>query len=355
MGKLEEVAVAPGADEQLAPSSKGERPPPWVHAAIRAGRPYAFKDKRPLVHNTLNLSALAFLFGLAGLTGWASTQLSWWAYLPLAALGFGWVFFGLFVLVVHEASHNMFLIFRNRALQRRVNRVAGWMVAGLFSTHYGKHWERGHIEHHIRPMEPSDPQRSVVTGRALLRKILGYLLVPGYLFYDRTVGRKQKTGGKSSSSKGVIVLFVVFWATLLTTLGLVVGWPLAAGLYLGIPTVGCFNLVKGSLEHGGAIGREASPFLRSRTSLFLLRPLLMPFNITLHFEHHLNFQVPWYDLPHYQRDLRAIVPEAVQESVFNRHIFEQLSGQLGGVSAEARTAREPIGSRVPEPAFSKSA
>jgi len=355
MGTLEDLSVAPGADEQLAPSSKGDRPPPWVEAAIRAGRPYAFKDKRPLVHNAINLSALALLFGVAGLTGWASTQLSWWAYLPLAALGFGWVYFGLFVLVVHEASHNMFLIFRDRALQRRVNRIAGWMVTPVFSTHYGKHWERGHIEHHIRPMEPEDPQRSVVTGAALLTKLAGYLLVPGFLFYDRTVGRKQKTKGKSSSSKGVLVFFVLFWASVLTLAAVFVGWPLAVGLYLGIPTVACFNLVKGSLEHGGAIGREASPFLRSRTSLFLLRPILMPFNITLHFEHHLNFQVPWYDLPRYQRDLQAIVPQAVQADVFNRDLLGQLAGQLGGMSEEARAAREPIGAVVAEPALSKSA
>ena len=355
MGKLEDVSLAPGADEQLAPSSKGERPPPWVDAAIRAGRPYAFKDKRPLAHNAINLSALALLFGVAGLTGWASTQLPWWGYLPLAALGFGWVYFGLFVLVVHEASHNMFLIFRDRALQRKANRVAGWMVAAIFSTHYGKHWEKGHTEHHIRPMEPEDPQRSVVTGRALLGTNFGYLFVPGFLFYDRTVGRKKKTKGKSSSSKGVLVFFILWWVAVCTLSTLFVGWPLAVGLYLGITTVACFNLVKGSLEHGGAIGLEASPFLRSRTSLFLLRPLLMPFNITLHFEHHLNFQVPWYDLPRYQRDLQAIVPEAVQAGVFNRALLEQMSGRLGGVSDEARAAREPLGATAPEPAFSKSA
>jgi fatty acid desaturase len=355
MGEFDEGSeVAPGADEQLAPSSKGDRPPPWVQAAIRAGRPYAFKDKRPLVHNAKNLSALAFLLTVAGVTGWLSTQLDWWLYLPLATFLFGWVNFGLFVLVAHEASHNMFLVFEDRALQRKVNRVFGWMVTPLFATHYGKHWEKGHIEHHIRPMEPDDPQRSVVTGPALLGLILGYLFVPGFMVWHRTVGRKKKKG-KSSSSVGVIVFFVVFWVTVCTLAGVFVGWPLAVALYMGIPCVASFNLVKGSLEHGGAIGRERSPFLRSRTSLFLLRPLLMPFNITLHFEHHLNFQVPWYDLPRYQRDLRAIVPEAVQADVFNHHLFDQMAGRLGGVSEEARVAREPLGAEAPPPALSKSA
>lgn len=356
MGELDQGReVAPGADEQLAPSSKGDRPPPWVQAAIRAGRPYAFKDKRPLVHNVINLSALLFVLTVAAVTGWLSTQLDWWLYLPLATFLFGWVNFSLFVLVAHEASHNMFLVFENRALQRKVNRVFGWMVTPLFATHYGKHWEKGHIEHHIRPMEPDDPQRSVVTGPALLGLILGYLFVPGFMVWHRTVGRKRKTKGKSTSSKGVIVFFVVFWTTVCTLAAVFVGWPLAVALYMGIPCVASFNLVKGSLEHGGAIGRERSPFLRSRTSLFLLRPLLMPFNITLHFEHHLNFQVPWYDLPRYQRDLRAIVPEAVQADVFNHHLFDQMAGRLGGVSEEARLAHEPQGAVAPAPALSKSA
>jgi len=355
MGAFDEGGeVAPGADEQLAPSSRGDRPPPWVEAAIRAGRPYAFKDKRPLVHNAINLSALAFVLGVAAFAGWLSTQLDWWLYLPVAALLFGWVNFCLFVLVVHEASHNMFLVFSDRAIQRKVNRIFGWMVTPLFATHYRKHWERGHIEHHVRPMEPDDPQRSVVTGPALLGLILGYLFVPGFMVWHRTLGRKKKKG-KSSSSKGVIVFFVVFWVTVCTLAGVFVGWPLAAGLYLGIPTVASFNLVKGSLEHGGAIASERSPFLRSRTSLFLLRPLLMPFNITLHFEHHLNFQVPWYDLPRYQRDLRAIVPEAVQSSVINRHLFDQMAGRLGGASEEARAARQPRGAPMPEHILSKSA
>ena len=317
-------------------------PPPWVGAAIRAGRRYAFMAKRPLTHNAINLGALIALLSVLLFTGWLTTAVSPWVGVPLGALLFGWVYFGLFVLVAHEASHNMFLVFDDRQLQRRVNRIAGWMVTPLFAVHYGKHWERGHAVHHVRPMEPDDPQRSVATGKRLLGLALGYLLVPGFLLVDRTLLRKREKSGKSASTTWVLVFFVCFWALALTAAAIGVGWPLAVALYLGIPVLAVFNLVKGSLEHGGAIAEEASPFLRSRTSLFPLRRLILPFNISLHFEHHLNFQVPWYELGNYQRDLRAIVPLAVQREVWEHPIAGQLSGRLGGLSAEARAAREPL-------------
>jgi fatty acid desaturase len=177
--------------------------------------------------------------------------------------------------------------------------------------------------------------------------ILGYLFVPGFLVIERTLLRSKRKGGKSSGSKGVIVFFVAFWTIALTLAGQLVGWPLAVGLYLGIPMVAVFNLIKGSLEHGGAIADERSPFLRSRTTLFPLRHLLLPFNISLHFEHHLNFQVPWYDLSRYQRDLRAIVPLEVQRDVFNHDLVAQMSGRLGGVSDEARAAEAPLDAAAP--------
>ncbi|MAQ16318.1 MAG: hypothetical protein CMN30_16200 [Sandaracinus sp.] len=318
-------------------------PAPWVTAAIRAARPFAYKDKSPLRHNAINLAALAGLGVVWAGAAMASQWLPWWAYVPLAALAFGWVNFGLFVLVVHEASHNMFLVFRDRALQRRINRVAGWMVTPLFATHYGHHWEKGHIEHHVRPMEPDDPQRSVFVGPQLLRLVLGYLFVPGFMVYDRTVGRKKRRSGKSSSSKGVIVFFVIFWTAALTLATKLGGWPLAVALYLGIPVVAVFNLIKGSLEHGGAIAEEPNAFLRSRTSLFPLRHLLMPFNITLHFEHHLNFQVPWYDLGRYRRAMLVHVPPAIADQVQNRRLLAQLSGHLGGLGEARHEGEAPRG------------
>ena len=146
----------------------------------------------------------------------------------------------------------------------------------------------------------------------------------------------KKKGGKSSSSTWVILAFVAIWATLLTLMGWLYGWPIPLALFLGIHVLSGLNHVKGSLEHGGEIAREANPFLRSRTTLFLGRRLLMPFNISLHFEHHLNFSVPWYDLPRYHRALAKIVPPEIWAEMVNDQPLEQLTGKLGGLSDRAR-------------------
>ena len=117
--------------------------------------------------------------------------------------------------------------------------------------------------------------------------------------------------------------------------GLTLGGPVALAAFLGIHVLTAWNLVKGALEHGGALRHERDPFFRSRTTLFFGRRALMPFNITLHFEHHLNFCVPWYDLPRYHRDVRRIVPASVAEDMINAEPLRQLAGQLGGLSPES--------------------
>lgn len=306
---------------------------PWVRAAILAGHRYHFRHKRPILHNAINLGALVSLLAGTALVLSASTRIGPALYVPVAAVALGVAYFGLFVLVVHEASHQMFVLSRNRHRRRRWNRIAGWCVALLFATNYEKHWEQGHLEHHVRPLEPNDPQQhNVLTGRDLVVRVLANLFVPGFLFLERTIFR-TRAGGKSTSSGGVIAAFVAIWAALLGAAGTLLGWPAALALFLGLHVLAALNQIKGALEHGGAIGRETDPYLRSRSTLFALRHLIMPFNVSLHFEHHLNYSVPWYDLPRYQRDLRAIVPASVLGRVINERPLAQLSGRLGGASA----------------------
>jgi fatty acid desaturase len=272
----------------------------------------------------------------------AGAHVSPWLYLPLAPFALGILYFGCFILVVHEASHDMFVLSRDRARQKRWNRRFGWAVAVVFATHYGKHWERGHREHHVRPLEPADPQQhNVLTGRTLLLRVLGNLFVPGFVLLERTLFRTRRAGGKSSSSKGVLLLFVAIWTTAITLVSATAGWASGLALFLGIHVLSSINHIKGTLEHGGAIGHERDPLLRSRTTLFPLRHLLLPFNITLHFEHHLNFQVPWYDLGRYHRALEEIVPKEVWREVINRDWYAQLSGRLGGLSDVARARSFP--------------
>ena len=309
---------------------------PFVHAAIRAGQRYHYRTKRPALHNSINLGATSVvLMAWAGLL-YLGTRISPAVYIPLAAFGFGLCYFSLFILVVHEASHQMFFIVEDRRRHRLLNRLAGWIVAPLFAVHYAKHWEQGHLEHHVRPLEPTDPQsHNCLVGRPLAIRVALNLFVPGWLFLERTVLRAKKAKGHSTGSSRVIIVFVLLWATGLTASTLWLGWPVAVAGFLGLHVLSAWNQIKGGLEHGGAIGREADPLFRARTTLFPGRRLLMPFNITLHFEHHLNFCVPWYDLGRYHDDVKAMLPDAVWDDVINPRPWDQLSGALGGLGEQA--------------------
>lgn len=314
----------------------------WIYDAAAAGQKYHFRTKTPLRHNAINAVSLLTILGSIAGTISVANAVTPWLYVPIAAAMFGLLYFGLFILVVHEASHGMLWLSADKARTKRWNARSGWFIATIFGVHYEKHWEVGHLEHHVRPLEPSDPQRfSIPIQRDLWSKVLKILLIPGFLFYDRTVGRAQTKSGKSSSSKPTIIAFVVTWVGILTAASLLSGAPLALAMLGGIHVLGIWNLVKGGLEHGGAIGKEADTFFRSRTTMFLGRRILMPFNITLHFEHHLNFTVPWYDLVRYQADLQSIVPEVVLAEVVNSRPLAQLSGALGGLSPQARQATLP--------------
>lgn len=312
------------------------RHPAFIYDAIRAGQPYHYRTKRAWVHNSINSLATAALLAGLGITVWLGTFVNPWLYVPIAAVVFGWLYFSLFILVVHEASHSMYLIAENRRLHTWINRIPGWMVATVFAVHYAKHWERGHLEHHVRPLEINDPQQfNTSIGRKLAVGVAMNVFIPGWLILERTVFRTKRAGGKSSSSPVVLVGFVVIWVVGLTLSAIYLGGPVALAGFLGIHVLTAWNLVKGALEHGGALAKEKDPFFRSRTTLFFGRRLLMPFNITLHFEHHLNFCVPWYDLPRYQRDLTTIVPASVFHDMINPSPWQQLAGNLGGLSAES--------------------
>jgi NAD(P)-dependent dehydrogenase (short-subunit alcohol dehydrogenase family) len=77
----------------------------------------------------------------------------------------------------------------------------------------------------------------------------------------------------------------------------------------------------------------------SRTSLFPLRWLIMPLNISLHFEHHLDYCVPWYRLSGYHRAARELVPAPLRPEVFNVRVWEQLMGRVGRLPDPVRPYR----------------
>jgi fatty acid desaturase len=128
----------------------------------------------------------------------------------------------------------------------------------------------------------------------------------------------------------------VFWASAAVAGTVFISWTVAPALLLGLQTLGALNQLKGSMEHGGEIGREPNRNLRSRTSFFPFRWLIMPFNISLHFEHHLNYCVPWYDLVRYHRAMRAVMPSPVAAEIVGHSVWGQLMGREGQLSPAAR-------------------
>jgi fatty acid desaturase len=133
--------------------------PRWILDGIAAGNRYHFRRKDPLRHNAINLSALSILLAAVGAVIGAGARVHPAIYVPLAGLALGVLFFGLIVLVVHEASHEMFVIARTPGRARRANRLFGWLVSVPFSINYARHWEEGHLIHHRSPLTPDDPQQ----------------------------------------------------------------------------------------------------------------------------------------------------------------------------------------------------
>ncbi len=295
------------------------RKPAWIRQAMAAGGAFHAMKQAPLPHNLRNV-------------GWAAAL--WSAAVGLVALGLvvppavhvlvvapllSCVFLGHFVLVIHECSHNMFVLMGDRKRQRALNRLIGRVAAGMFFTNYLVHWEEGHTIHHLRPCEPEDPQdRDPLTGRPLyLRYLLLCVPLSAVLMNPSNqygFSLKRMLGG------------LAFWAPMLTAAVLLVSPWAALTLLMAFNGLMALNLTKKAQEHGGGLADEPLFELRSRTYLYPLAFLTSPFNINYHFEHHANFSVPWYLLPDYHRVLRDVVPADLQPHIFHGEFVRQLRG-----------------------------
>lgn len=312
--------------------SKPSNPPEWIRAAIAAGNAFHVRRGPLWRHNVVNLTLLGLIVVGFTIVGAASRWLSPWTHLLLAAPAFGWLIFTLAVLVVHEASHQMFVVTRDRAWTRRLNRAFGWACAAPLGVDYGQHWERGHLIHHRQACEPVDPQNcSVLVGLPLLREFALVVLVPGYIQW-----RARKGVGISYACPAVAdfapnrllsVFKVVFWTGFFGLSVRAGCWSVPVAVLLGFQIASGVQLLKVALEHGGDFATQENPLLRSRSSLFPLRWLLLPLNISLHFQHHLNAGVPWYALARYGRALEAIVPPELHPRFFSTEIWAQLRGR----------------------------
>jgi len=307
--------------------------PDWLREAQQTGKQYsAFQANRHL-HNLINISTLG-----AVLAAFAVTMVNSQFYIDsvlvrfaVQAIAFGYIYFVIHILVIHEASHNIFLITGNPATTKRINRLCGWLACLYFGVHYDAFWRVGHVEHHRNPVVENDPQncpRNTRTGKRLLVEIGKLLIWPPYSLKSVLACPQALKPGWQTTAALLIFQGLLFGSFLLvawTTHTLVVF--LAAIHGFGIAQ--SLNLVKISMEHGGATGKDPRIFCRSRSSDFFLRSLLMPLNISMHFEHHLIDTIPWYNLRAAHLQIFRITPEEMKPVLFNcglRATIRQIQG-----------------------------
>jgi fatty acid desaturase len=294
----------------------------WLKQALAAGNEFHYLQQTPWKHNLKNGIAACALVGLyAGVIALGAV-LPTWLYVPIGAFLLGCILFGFFVLVIHECSHSMFVLSKDRDKSKHLNNRIGTFVGDLLFTDYMSHWAREHVVHHLHPMESRDRQDLLRhSGRSLGLKYL-LLLVPGVVLVNnpsRQYGFSLKRTLLGAAFFGSIACagwVLVHWHVVLA---IVFGWNVASGL----------TMTKVAQEHGSGLENEPDPYLRSRTYLYGSQKLTSPFNIHYHFEHHANFNVPWYLLPRYHQRIGKIMPAQLQPHFINRG-WKQFYGQLAG-------------------------
>jgi fatty acid desaturase len=268
------------------------------------------------------------------------------AAIPLGAYVYGYLLLGIAVLVVHEASHGMFILTSEPVRTTWWNWLFGTIFSALSDAdHFAVAWREAHHTHHLRPNETDDPQNfNITVGRSLSRRLLA-CLVPGAALF--VPGRRPRNAlnvyerreliTRRPGSSVPVVAFALTWGSLVLLSAWATGsWVPVAVWFLGIQVLMILNELKGAAEHGGEVGLDQLRELRSRTTSTWARWLLFPFNISLHFEHHLSMWVPWYNLPAYRRALDAVVPADVRAAVENRTVG-QLVAQLRGARGVVRS------------------
>lgn len=313
---------------QLETQEDLRKQPEWIKQSIKLGNTFHYRKKIPIIHNTFNIFTLCIILSGIGGLFCLGNILPFWLFIPLGALGFGLAYFSLIILVVHEASHQMFIIFKNLKQVRTWNRFFGCLVCIPFGIDYIQHWEIGHLTHHHYPVEQQDPQNcpeTIYVGSTLWKYLAKVLLIPGYVFLENestcSAAKPYSQDWKRITGAAIAIITSGVLETYYFH------WQVAVATILGIQVLVALNTLKISMEHGGKIGESEHYFFRSRSSFFPFRSIFMPLNITLHFEHHLNCHIPWYNLMHYHKKIKAVVPDYLNPVFFQSHfaVWKQLN------------------------------
>jgi fatty acid desaturase len=307
--------------------------PGWLAQAQAIAKRYTFSSVSRVRHNAINLTTTILLVTVAGVAvGAAETFIA--HPVPrffVETLALGHLYFALHVLVIHEASHNMVLLASNSRLTKKLNRASGVLVSAYFGTDYVAFWEHGHAQHHRDPIAMNDPQNcapNTLTGKTLVFAVVKVLVSPIHALLS-VKDCPPIVPGRQGVRAALAVVQLVILAALFAVSRHFGSLTIFFSAIFGFGVAQAMNLLKISMEHGGAAGRHPVVALRSKSSDFALRFLVMPFNISMHFEHHLNATIPWYLLGAAHKAVLRLTPEDSRKSVYNTGLGETVAQMRG--------------------------
>lgn len=320
--------------------------PEWIKDVINISRKYHVKKQSILKHNFINIGSLSLLMFLSALVINLSFQASNIIEIFFEGVSLGILLFGLAVLVVHESSHSMFLLSKNTKKQEKLNLFFGRLFSCIVEADfYDIAWKNNHNIHHAHENETDDPQNYNITTKDLFKRRILYSLIPGSIFilqknrkrniFNIDEGNPYYHSKISKNELIAKILFLCFWF-----LFGIINWILTKNFsYFFVVLIAwhylfIINEIKGTLEHGGEHAIEHYREFRSKTTLFLLRPVFFPFNISIHFEHHLNMRIPWYLLNKFRKEIAMVIPDEFKSKIYNhgiKDILAQINGHNGMV------------------------
>ena len=111
--------------------SRLEKNPAWLKQAISLGTDYKIDRSRLFIHNARNLISLTLLLCTIGSLLCLGVWLDPWLHILVASPFLGMAFMGLLFLVLHEGSHSMYLVSKDRKRTKKLNRLFGSTIGAL--------------------------------------------------------------------------------------------------------------------------------------------------------------------------------------------------------------------------------